>query len=156
MTPARLWYTWKYLDDIRPFIKVPMVIKGIMTAEDAKLCVERGFDGIMVSNHGARSMDYNPSSLEVLPEIVDAVGRKIPVILDGGVRRGSDVAKAMALGADAVGLGRAPRWGLGAFGPQGVQRLLEIMQREFAEAMARTGRTTLAALDRTAVKVKFT
>ena len=156
VTPARLWYTWKYLDDIRPFIKVPMVLKGIMTAEDAKLCVERGFDGIMVSNHGARSMDYNPSSLEVLPEIVDAVGGKIPVIVDGGFRRGSDIVKAMALGADAVGLGRAPRWGLGAFGPQGVQRLLEIMQREFAEAMARTGRTTLAALDRTAVKVKFT
>jgi 4-hydroxymandelate oxidase len=156
VTPARLWYTWKYLDDIRPFIKVPMVLKGIMTAEDARLCVERGFDGIMVSNHGARSMDYNPSALEVLPEIVDAVGGKIPVIVDGGFRRGSDVVKAMALGADAVGLGRAPRWGLGAFGPQGVQRLLEIMQREFAEAMARTGRTTLAALDRTAVKVKFT
>ncbi len=155
VTPARLWYTWKYLDDIRPFIKVPMLLKGIMTAEDAKLCVERGFDGIMVSNHGARSMDYNPSTLEVLPEIVDAVGGKIPVIVDGGIRRGSDIVKAMALGASAVGLGRAPRWGLGAFGPQGVQRLLEIMQQEFREAMARTGRTSLAALDRSAVKVNF-
>ena len=155
VTPARLWYTWKYLDDIRPFIKVPMLLKGIMTAEDAKLCVERGFDGIMVSNHGARSMDYNPSTLEVLPEIVDAVGGKIPVIVDGGIRRGSDAVKAMALGATAVGVGRAPRWGLGAFGPQGVQRLLEIIQQEFRVAMARTGRTSLAALDRTALKVNF-
>jgi 4-hydroxymandelate oxidase len=154
--PARLWYQWKYLDDIRPFIKVPMLVKGILTAEDAKICVERGYDGIIVSNHGGRSMDYGPSTLEVLPEIVDAVGGKIPVLVDSGFRRGSDIVKAMAIGANAVCLGRAPRWGLGAFGPQGVQRLLEIVQAEFREAMARTGRTTLAALDRTAVRIKST
>ncbi|MBI3262390.1 MAG: alpha-hydroxy-acid oxidizing protein [Acidobacteria bacterium] len=154
--PARLWYTWKYLDDIRAFTKIPILLKGILTAEDAKLCVERGFDGVIVSNHGGRSMDYGPSTLEVLPEIVDAVGGKIPVLIDGGFRRGSDIVKAMALGASAVCLGRAPRWGLGAFGPQGVQRLLEILQAEFLEAMARTGRTTLAALDRRAVRVNFT
>lgn len=155
VTPARLWYDWKYLDAIRPFIKAPMVIKGILTAEDAVRCVERGYDGIMVSNHGGRSMDYGPSTLEVLPEIVDAVAGKIPVLVDSGFRRGSDIVKAIALGASAVGLGRAPRWGLGAFGPPGVQRLLEILQQEFAEAMARTGRTTLAALDRTALRVNF-
>jgi len=154
--PRRLWYSWKYLDDIRPFIKGPMVIKGIITAEDAKICVERGYDGIIVSNHGGRSMDYGPSTLEVLPEIVGAVGGKIPVLIDSGFRRGSDVVKAIALGASAVCMGRAPRWGLGAFGPAGVQRLLEIVQAEFREAMAKTGRTRLAELDRTVLKTNFT
>lgn len=154
--PNRLWYDWKYLDDIRPFIKGPMLIKGIMTAEDARICLERGYDGIIVSNHGGRSMDYVPATLEVLPEIVDAVGGKIPVLVDGGFRRGSDIVKAIAIGASAVCLGRAPRWSLGAFGPQGVQRLLDIIQSEFREAMARTGRPTLRALDRTALKIRFT
>src|SRR5262249_24152297 len=150
--PRRLWYSWKYLDDIRPFVKGPLLLKGIVTAEDAAMCVERGVDGIIVSNHGGRGLDYEPSTLEVLPEIVDAVRGRIPVLVDGGVRRGSDVVKALALGANAVCLGRAPRWGLGAFGPAGVQRLLEIIQAEFRQAMAQTGRTTLASLDRTAVR----
>jgi isopentenyl diphosphate isomerase/L-lactate dehydrogenase-like FMN-dependent dehydrogenase len=152
----RMWYSWKYLDDIRPFVKGHMLIKGILTAEDARICVARGYDGIIVSNHGGRSMDYGPSTLEVLPEIVDAVGGKIPVLIDSGFRRGSDIVKAMALGATAVCLGRAARWGLGAYGPQGVQRLLEIVQAEFREAMASTGRKTLASLDRTALKTDFT
>ena len=152
----RMWYSWKYLDDIRPFIQGHMLIKGILTAEDARICVERGYDGIIVSNHGGRSMDYGPSTLEVLPEIVDAVGGKIPVLIDSGFRRGSDAVKAIALGASAVCLGRAARWGLGAFGPQGVQRLLEIVQAEFREAMASTGRTSLAALDRSVLKTDFT
>jgi len=153
--PRRMWYSWKYLDDIRPFVKGHMLIKGIVTAEDAKACVERGFDGIVVSNHGGRTQDYVPSTLEVLPEIVDAVGGRIPVLVDSGFRRGSDIVKAIALGANAVCLGRAARWGLGAYGPAGVQRLLEIIHTEFREAMARTGRTTLAALDRTAVRTNF-
>ena len=153
--PRRLWYSWKYLDDIRPFVKGPMLIKGIVTAEDARTCVQRGYDGIIVSNHGGRTMDYVPSTLEVLPEIVDAVAGRIPVLVDSGFRRGSDLVKAIALGASAVCLGRAARWGLGAFGPAGVQRLLEIVQAEFREAMASTGRTTLAALDRTAVRTNF-
>jgi isopentenyl diphosphate isomerase/L-lactate dehydrogenase-like FMN-dependent dehydrogenase len=153
--PRRLWYSWKYLDDIRPFIKGPMVIKGVTTADAARTCVAHGADGIIVSNHGGRGMDYLPSTLEVLPEIVDAVGGRIPVLVDSGFRRGSDLVKAIALGASAVCLGRAPRWGLGAFGPAGVQRLLQIIQAEFREAMATTGRTTLAALDRTAVRTHF-
>jgi (S)-2-hydroxy-acid oxidase len=152
--PRRLWYNWKYLDDIRPFIKGPMLVKGVITAEAAKTCA-RGYDGIIVSNHGGRTMDYVPSTLEVLPEIVDAVGGKIPVLVDSGFRRGSDLVKAIALGANAVCLGRAPRWALGAFGPRGVQRLLEIVQAEFRDSMAKTGRTTLAALDRTAVRTDF-
>jgi len=153
--PRRMWYSWKYLDDIRPFVKGPMLIKGIINPEDAKVCVERGYDGIIISNHGGRAMDYLPSTLEVLPEIVDAVGGRIPVLVDSGFRRGADIVKALALGASAVCLGRAPRWGLGAFGPAGVQRLLEILHAEVREAMARTGRTTLAALDRTAVRTNF-
>lgn len=155
VSPRRLWYTWKYLDDIRPFVKGPMLIKGILTAEDARSCVERGYDGIIVSNHGGRSMDYCSSTLEVLPEIVDAVGGKIPVLIDSGFRRGSDIVKAIALGANAVCLGRAARWALAAFGAAGVQRLLEILHAEFREAMASTGRTTLASLDRSAVRTNF-
>ncbi len=153
--PRRMWYSWKYLDDIRPFVKGPMLVKGIINPEDAKVCVERGYDGIIVSNHGGRALDYVPSTLEVLPEIVDAVGGKIPVLVDSGFRRGADIVKAIALGASAVCLGRAPRWGLGAFGPAGVQRLLEILHAEIRDAMARTGRTTLAALDRTTVRTNF-
>jgi 4-hydroxymandelate oxidase len=148
-----LWYTWQYLDDIRKFIKVPIVIKGIVTHEDARLVVERGFDGIVVSNHGGRSMDYGPSTIEVLPEIVAAVNGRIPVMVDSGFRRGSDVLKALALGADAVWLGRAARWALGAFGPIGVQRLLtDIIFKELVDAAAATGRNTLASIDASIIK----
>jgi 4-hydroxymandelate oxidase len=150
---GRLWYSWQYLDELRKFIKVPMIIKGIVTHEDARLCVEHGFDGIVVSNHGGRSMDYGPSTLEVLPEIVAAVNGKIPVMVDSGFRRGSDVLKALALGADAVWLGRASRWALGAFGPAGVQKLLtEIIFKELVGATAAAGRTTLASIDGSIVK----
>jgi 4-hydroxymandelate oxidase len=156
VNPRRLWYHWDYLHGIRPFIKGPMVIKGILTAEDARLCLEHGADGIIVSNHGGRSMDYGPSSLEALPEVVEAVSGKVPVMVDSGFRSGSDIAKAIALGASAVCLGRAARWGLGAFGPQGVQRLLEIVQAEFRDAMAKAGCATLASLNRSAIRANFT
>jgi 4-hydroxymandelate oxidase len=150
---GRLWYSWEYLDQVRKFIKVPIIIKGIVTAEDARICVERGFDGIVVSNHGGRSMDYGPSTLEALPEIVAAVNGKIPVMIDSGFRRGSDVLKALALGADAVWLGRASRWALGAFGPLGVQRLLtDIIFKELVDAAAATGKGTLASIDSSIVK----
>ena len=96
-----------------------MLVKGILTAEDALLCLEHGAQGIIVSNHGGRSLDYGPSTLEVLPEIVDAVRGRVPVLVDSGFRRGADVMKALALGANAVCLGRATRWGLGAFGIAG-------------------------------------
>jgi isopentenyl diphosphate isomerase/L-lactate dehydrogenase-like FMN-dependent dehydrogenase len=154
--PGRLWYTWEYLDEIRKFIKTPMLLKGIMTAEDAKLCVEHGINGIIVSNHGGRSMDYGPSTLEVLPEIVAAVNGRIPVIVDSGFRRGSDVLKALALGANAVMLGRTTRWALGAFGPLGVQRLLnDIIFPELVQATAAAGRTTMASIDRSLVKTQW-
>jgi len=152
---TRLWYEWRYLEQIRPFIAGPLLVKGILTAEDARLCLEHGAQGIIVSNHGGRSLDYGPSTLEVLPEIVDAVGGRVPVLVDSGFRRGADVMKALALGASAVCLGRATRWGLGAFGPPGVQRVIEMIQAELVAAMAAAGRRSLADLDRTAVRTRF-
>jgi len=151
----RLWYTWSFFDQIRPFVKTPMLAKGILTGEDAKLCLEHGVDGIYVSNHGGRSLDYGPSTLEVLPEIVSAVAGKVPIVFDSGVRRGSDVLKALALGANAVALGRVPLWGLGSFGPQGVQRVLEIVQAEFVEAMRFSGVADIASIDRKLVRTDF-
>jgi 4-hydroxymandelate oxidase len=152
---GRLWQDWRLVEKLRPVIKVPFLAKGILTAEDAKLCVENGLDGVIVSNHGARSLDYGPSTLEVLPEIVDAVQGRIPVLIDSGFRRGTDVLKALALGAKAVCLGRAARWGLGAYGQAGAQRVLEIIQAELVLAMAHTGRPTLASIDRTLVRTDF-
>jgi isopentenyl diphosphate isomerase/L-lactate dehydrogenase-like FMN-dependent dehydrogenase len=151
----RLFYDWRIFDEIRPMVKVPLLAKGILTAEDAKLCLEHGLDGVYVSNHGGRSLDYSPSTLEVLPEIVDAVGSKVPVLFDSGVRRGADALKALALGAKAVCLGRVPRWGLGAYGAPGVQRILEIIQAELAQAMAYTGRSSVASIDRTLARADF-
>ena len=151
-----MWYEWRYLDQIRPFITGPMLVKGILTAEDALLCLEHGAQGIIVSNHGGRSLDYGPSTLEVLPEIVDAVRGRVPVLVDSGFRRGADVMKALALGANAVCLGRATRWGLGAFGIPGAQRVIEMVQAELVAAMAAAGRRSLADLDRTALRVRFT
>jgi len=152
---SRLWYRWEFFDRIRPFVKVPILIKGILTAEDARLAIDHGLDAVYVSNHGGRSLDYTPSTLEVLPEIVDAVGRRVPILFDSGIRRGDDILKALALGANMVCLGRVPRWGLGAYGAEGVQRILEIVQVELVHAMASTGRPTLASIDRTLVKTDF-
>lgn len=155
ISDRRLWYSWKYIDQIREMIKVPMLAKGILTAEDARLCLEHGFDGVYVSNHGGRSLDYAPSTLEVLPEIVDAIAGRVPVIFDSGIRRGTDVLKALALGATAVCLGRLPRWGLGAYGAIGVQRIVEILQAELVQAMVASGRTSLASIDRSIVRTDF-
>lgn len=151
----RLWYEWQYFDDIRPMIEVPMLAKGILTGADAKLCIEHGVEGIVVSNHGGRALDYGPSTLEVLEEVVDAVAGRVPVLIDSGFRRGADVLKALALGADAVCLGRAARWGLGAFGEPGAQKVIEIINAELHEAMAAAGRSSIAAIDRSVVKTRF-
>jgi isopentenyl diphosphate isomerase/L-lactate dehydrogenase-like FMN-dependent dehydrogenase len=146
---------WKFLESFRPAVKVPLLLKGVIHAEDADLAARHGLDGIIVSNHGARRVGHSCSSLEVLPEIVDRVAGRIPVLVDSGFRRGSDVLKALALGADAVCLGRVPRWGLAAFGAEGVQRILEIVQAELLLAMANTGRSSLAAVDRSLVRTSF-
>jgi 4-hydroxymandelate oxidase len=155
LTRQRPWIDWKLLDSFRSAIKVPLLCKAILTAEDALDCVQHGWDGIIVSNHGARSNDCVPSTLEVLPEIVDAVRGRLTVLVDSGFRRGSDVLKALALGAKAVCLGRAPRYGLAAYGPVGAQRVLEILQGELVLAMAATGRPTLDSIDRSLVRTDF-
>ena len=152
---GRLWYEWTLFDDLRPMIEVPMLAKGILTGDGAKKCLEHGVDGIIVSNHGGRSLDYGPSTLEVLEEVVEAVGGRVPVLIDSGFRRGADVLKALALGADAVCLGRASRWGLGAFGEPGAQKVIEIINTELVHAMAAVGRTTIAAIDRSIVRTNF-
>ena len=152
---GRIWYEWKMFEALRSMVQIPLVVKGLLTGEDAALAVENGLDGIIVSNHGGRTLDYTPSTLEVLPEIVDAVGGRIPVLIDGGFRRGSDILKALALGADAVCLGRAYRWGLGSFGPPGVTRVLEMVQTGLAEAMTRCGVSSLDEVDGSLVRTDF-
>ena len=152
---GRLWYTWQYIDAVRKMVKGPLVIKGILDPEDAKLAIEHGADAIIVSNHGGRSMDYGPSSLEVLPEIVAAVNGRIPVLFDSGIRRGADIFKALALGASGVCLGRAARWGLGAFGAAGAQRVFEILQQELVQVAAACGCAKLPEINKTVVKANF-
>jgi isopentenyl diphosphate isomerase/L-lactate dehydrogenase-like FMN-dependent dehydrogenase len=155
ISPQTPYVDWGIIEQLRGFTKVPLLAKGILTGEDAQLAVERGLDGIVVSNHGARYLDYAPSTLEVLPEVIDAAAGRVPVLIDSGFRRGSDIVKALALGAKAVCVGRAPRWGLGAFGAPGVQRVLEILQSEVVLTMGQIGRSKLASLDRSAVKTDF-
>lgn len=143
--------TWELVDRLRKATSLKLLIKGIDTGEDARLAVEHGIDGILVSNHGGRATETGRSTIEALPEVVNAVGGRIPVFLDGGVRRGTDVFKALALGAKAVGIGRPFLWGLGAFGQAGVDRVLEILQAELKLAMGNCGVQTIAAIDRSYV-----
>ena len=151
----RLWYTWQYIDEVRKMVKGPMLIKGILDPEDAKLAIAHGADAIIVSNHGGRSMDYGPSSLEALPDIVAAVNGKIPVLFDSGIRRGADIFKALALGANAVMLGRTTRWGLAAYGTAGAQRLIEMLQQELVQVAAANGCAKLSDINRSAVRANF-
>ena len=132
-----------------------MLVKGILDPEDARLCIEHGASAIIVSNHGGRSMDYGPSTLEVLPEIVAVVAGRVPVLVDSGFRRGTDIFKALALGANAVMLGRTTRWGLAAFGIPGAQRLLEMMQAELVQAAATAGCAKLSDINKNVVKTRF-
>jgi isopentenyl diphosphate isomerase/L-lactate dehydrogenase-like FMN-dependent dehydrogenase len=118
---------------------LPLLVKGILTAEDARTAVERGVDGIVVSNHGGRQLDRCPASVDALPEVVDAVAGRIPVLVDGGVRRGVDVFTALALGASAVLVGRPAAWGLTVAGEQGVADVLRILREELENTMALTG-----------------
>ena len=152
---GRAWYTWQYIDAVRKMVKGPLVLKGILDPEDAKLAIEHGADAIIVSNHGGRSMDYGPSSLEVLPEIAAAVNGRIPVLFDSGIRRGADIFKALALGASGVCLGRAARWGLGAFGAAGAQRVFEILQQELIQVAATSGCAKLSDINKTKVNANF-
>jgi 4-hydroxymandelate oxidase len=131
--------SWDDLGWIREVAPVPLLIKGILTAEDARLAVEHGVDAIVVSNHGGRQLDGSPATLDALVEVVQAVEGRCPVLMDGGVRRGTDVLKALALGAEAVMVGRPVAWGLAAAGEDGVAEVLEILRHEFDLAMALSG-----------------
>jgi 4-hydroxymandelate oxidase len=139
---------WAFVDQLRKFWKGKLLIKGMDTREDARLCVEHGIDGMLVSNHGGRSTNTLRATLEALPEVVAEVGSRIPVYVDGGVRRGTDAFKALALGAKAVGIGRPYLWGLGAFGQAGVDRVIEILQGELRLAMGNCGTRTAADITR--------
>ena len=139
---------WAFADRLRKFWHGKLIIKGIDTREDARLCVEYGVDAILVSNHGGRATENLRATIETLPEVVAEVGNRIPVFVDGGVRRGTDVFKALALGAKAVGIGRPYLWGLGAFGQAGVDRVLEILQGELKLAMGNCGTQTVADITR--------
>ncbi len=144
--------TWDTIKRLRDTVKTKLVIKGILTQEDAKLAAEAGIDAIVVSNHGGRVEDGISATIDVLPEIVAAVGGRMPVLVDSGFRRGSDVVKALALGANAVCIGRPHLWGLGAFGQPGVERVLGILRFETRAAMAQIGAPSLKDLKPAMVK----
>jgi L-lactate dehydrogenase (cytochrome) len=145
--------TWDDLKWIRQAWNGPIVIKGIHTAEDARRAVDMGADALVVSNHGGRQLDGVAPTLRVLPEIVAAVGDRIEVLLDGGIRRGSDVVKALCLGARAVMVGRAYAYGLGAAGGAGVARAIEILRADLIRTLKLLGRPSLGELDRSYVDV---
>ena len=143
-TARRDSLTWDFVARVRDATKMKLVLKGIMTEGDAQLCLRHGVDAVWVSNHGGRTDPSGQATIDALPEVVRAVGGRVPVILDSGVRRGADVFKALARGADAVAIGRPYIWGLGAFGQQGVERTLEILARELVLTMRTSGTPTLA------------
>lgn len=144
--------TWSDLAWLRTRTALPIVVKGILTGEDAAACAAAGFDGVVVSNHGGRMQDATVSTIEVLREVVDAVARRCEVYLDGGVRRGSDVVKALALGARACMIGRPFLWGLAVAGEDGVRRVLELLRDEIDHTLAFCGRPDVSALDRDLVR----
>ena len=150
-----MWYHWKLFEDLRTMVQVPMVIKGILTAEDAILAIEHGVNAVMVSNHGGRTLDYTPSSLEVLPEVVEAVAGPRPGFDRQRIPTGQRRTQGSGPRCIAVCLGRVPRWGLGSFGAPGVTRILEIVQAELSEAMTRCGVPDLAAINSSLVRTDF-
>ena len=143
--------TWQTLDELCSMTRLPVIVKGIMIAEDAARCVEHGAKGIIVSNHGARQLDHVNATIEALPEVVQGAGGRISVLMDGGVRRGTDILKALALGAKAVCIARPYLYGLAAFGQRGVERVLELLKTELALDMGLAGAPNLAAIDKTLV-----
>jgi isopentenyl diphosphate isomerase/L-lactate dehydrogenase-like FMN-dependent dehydrogenase len=144
--------TWDVIERIRAATGMKLLLKGIVTREDAALAVGHGVDGIIVSNHGGRQEESLRSTLGCLPEVVEAVAGRMPVLIDGGFRRGTDIFKALALGASAICIGRPYLWGLGAFGEEGVARVLVILREEFKRIMQFAGTTTLGAIDGTYVE----
>ena len=143
--------SWKDIEWLSSFAKVPLLVKGVLNPEDADRAVKSGVAGIMVSNHGGRNLDTLPATIDALPQVADKVAGRVPVLVDGGIRRGTDVLKALALGANAVLIGRPYVYGLGAAGETGVTKVLNILQREFKMAMVLTGRTNIGSIDRSVI-----
>lgn len=139
--------TWKDVEWLRSLTRLPMLLKGVLNPEDADRAVQAGASGLIVSNHGSRNIDTLPATIEALPEVAAKVAGRIPVLVDGGIRRGTDVLKALACGAKAVLIGRPYLHGLAAAGADGVNRVVSILRREFEMAMALTGRTSIAEID---------
>jgi 4-hydroxymandelate oxidase len=154
--PFRIRYpaTWADISWLKSLTRLPVLLKGILHPADAEMAVSAGVDGIIVSNHGARNLDTAPATIEVLPAIVDRVAGRIPVLMDGGIRRGTDVLKALALGANATLGGRPYLYGLAAAGAEGVTKVVEILRTELEMAMALTGCATIAAIGRSHVSVR--
>ncbi len=143
--------TWKDIEWLLSFAKIPVLLKGVLNPCDASQAIESGVSGLIVSNHGARNLDTAPATIEALPFVAEAVEGRVPVLVDGGIRRGTDVVKAIALGANAVLIGRPYLWGLGVAGAEGVARVIEILRHELCLAMALCGRPTIASIDRSVI-----
>lgn len=143
--------TWDDVAWIRKAVKVPVILKGILHPDDAERAIEAGASGIVVSNHGGRNLDTTPATIEVLPRVADRVAGRVPVLVDGGIRRGTDVLKALALGAQAVMIGRPYVYGLAVGGAAGVTAVVEILRRELEQAMALTGLPSVDRIDRSAI-----
>jgi isopentenyl diphosphate isomerase/L-lactate dehydrogenase-like FMN-dependent dehydrogenase len=139
--------TWDYVDRLRNATSMQILLKGIVTGTDARLAMDRGVDGLIVSNHGGRVESSNRSTIASLSEVVDVVDGRVPVLVDSGFRRGTDIYKALALGADAICIGRPYLWGLGSFGAEGVERILDILGRELSIVMTQMGAPSIAAID---------
>jgi isopentenyl diphosphate isomerase/L-lactate dehydrogenase-like FMN-dependent dehydrogenase len=144
--------TWDWVSRLKKMTSMKVDIKGVETGEDARLAREHGADGILVSNHGGRAAETLRPTVETIPEVVDAVNNQIPVLVDGGVRRGSDAFKAIAYGARAVGIGRPYTWGLAAFGQEGVERVIDILNAELTLTMRQCGTPTLAQITKNHVR----
>jgi 4-hydroxymandelate oxidase len=143
--------SWKDVEWLRSFVKIPLILKGVLNPDDADHAAKSGVDGIIVSNHGGRNLDTLPATIDALPQVADKVAGRLLVFVDGGIRRGTDVLKALALGAHAVFIGRPYLYGLGAAGELGVSKVISILQREFQMAMMLTGRTNVGSIDRSVI-----
>jgi isopentenyl diphosphate isomerase/L-lactate dehydrogenase-like FMN-dependent dehydrogenase len=140
--------TWKDLEALRKLVSGKLLVKGIETREDTTACLDAGIDGIIVSNHGGRAEESGRGTLDCLPEVVEAAGGRIPILIDGGIRRGADVFKALALGARAVCIGRPYVWGLAAFGQAGIERVIDLLHAEFRLIMKQCGARTIPEITR--------
>jgi 4-hydroxymandelate oxidase len=143
--------TWKEMEWLISFAKIPVLLKGILNPDDAEKAIKVGASGIIVSNHSGRNLDTVPATIEALPRIVERVNKRIPILMDGGIRRGTDILKASALGANAVLVGKPICFGLASGGAAGVTKTLEILKAEFEMAMALSGRATIASIDQSLI-----